>query len=43
MRMYFKDIEWEGADMIKLVQDRKKWRSEQGNESSSSMKLWEIS
>jgi hypothetical protein len=43
MRMYFKDIEWEGADWIKLVQDMKKWRSEQGNEPSSSMKLWEIS
>jgi hypothetical protein len=44
VKMYIKDLEWEGVDWIHLAQDRGHWRAlcEHGNEPSGSIKCGEF-
>jgi hypothetical protein len=44
IKMDLREISWDGMDWVDLAQDRDQWRAlfEYGNESSGSIKCWEV-
>jgi hypothetical protein len=44
MKMYLREIGWDGMDWINLAQDRGQWEGScgHGNEPLGSIKYWEI-